>query len=212
MGKISSGILGGFSGKVGNVIGGSWKGIDYMRIKPASVANPRTEGQVDQRTKFRTVLNFLQPSTGFVQVGFRNYAIEMTSFNAAMSYNLQNALTGSYPNYSIDMNQALLSRGKLTGFDNPQINRPIASEIELTWNDNSTMGNAKSDDQIGYLFYYPDRKESVYAFNENQRSSGFINMQTPSQYSGETAHVFLIAVSADGKLISNSAYLGSTVI
>jgi hypothetical protein len=27
MGKINQGILGGFSGKVGNVVGGSWKGI-----------------------------------------------------------------------------------------------------------------------------------------------------------------------------------------
>ena len=31
MGKIAQGILGGLSGKVGNVIGGSWKGIDYKR-------------------------------------------------------------------------------------------------------------------------------------------------------------------------------------
>ena len=56
MGKISQGVLGGFSGKVGNVIGASWKGIDYMRIMPANVANPRTQGQIDQRSKFVTVL------------------------------------------------------------------------------------------------------------------------------------------------------------
>ena len=30
MGKISQGVLGGFSGKVGNVVGGTWKGIGYM--------------------------------------------------------------------------------------------------------------------------------------------------------------------------------------
>lgn len=52
MGVISQGILGGVSGKVGNVVGASWKGIDYLRIKPSNVANPRTEGQVSQRTKF----------------------------------------------------------------------------------------------------------------------------------------------------------------
>ncbi len=33
MGTISKGILGGFSGKVGTVVGGSWKGIDYMRSR-----------------------------------------------------------------------------------------------------------------------------------------------------------------------------------
>jgi hypothetical protein len=31
MGTIKQGILGGFSGKVGTVIGASWKGINYMR-------------------------------------------------------------------------------------------------------------------------------------------------------------------------------------
>lgn len=37
MGKISQGILGGLSDKVGKAIGGNWKGIDYLRIKPSSV-------------------------------------------------------------------------------------------------------------------------------------------------------------------------------
>ncbi len=31
MGKIKQGILGGFRGKVGTVIGASWNGISYMR-------------------------------------------------------------------------------------------------------------------------------------------------------------------------------------
>ena len=31
MGTIKKGILGGFSGKVGTVVGASWKGISYMR-------------------------------------------------------------------------------------------------------------------------------------------------------------------------------------
>src|SRR5690606_18987475 len=110
MGKISQGVLGGFSGKVGNVVGGSWKGIDYMRIMPANVANPKSPGQLDQRSKFSTVLQFLQPLVDFVKVGFKLYAKNMTQFNSAMSYNLLNAITGTYPNFSIDYRTALLSR------------------------------------------------------------------------------------------------------
>jgi hypothetical protein len=37
MGKIKQGVIGGFSGMVGNVIGASRKGIAYMRIRPTSV-------------------------------------------------------------------------------------------------------------------------------------------------------------------------------
>ena len=46
MGKIRQGIIGGFSGKVGNVVGAAWKGISYMRILPVSVANPKTDAQL----------------------------------------------------------------------------------------------------------------------------------------------------------------------
>ena len=56
MAVIKRGILGGFSGKIGNVVGTSWKGIAVMKVKPLSVANPRTVKQVAQRTKFKGVV------------------------------------------------------------------------------------------------------------------------------------------------------------
>ena len=53
MGKIKQGILGGFRGTVGTVVGSSWNGIAYMKGKPQSVRNPRTEDQVQQRNFFK---------------------------------------------------------------------------------------------------------------------------------------------------------------
>ena len=55
MGKIKQGILGGFKGTVGTVIGSSWNGIAYMKGKPQSVKNPRTDAQVQQRNFFKEV-------------------------------------------------------------------------------------------------------------------------------------------------------------
>jgi hypothetical protein len=55
MGKIKQGILGGFKGKVGTVIGASWNGISYMRGLPQSVKNPKTAAQQAQRAFFREV-------------------------------------------------------------------------------------------------------------------------------------------------------------
>ena len=52
MGTIKQGILGGFNGKVGSVIGASWKGISYMRGIAQSIKNPKTEAQVMQRDYF----------------------------------------------------------------------------------------------------------------------------------------------------------------
>ena len=55
MGKIKQGILGGFKGKVGTVIGASWNGIAYMRGLPQSVRNPKTAAQEAQRAFFREI-------------------------------------------------------------------------------------------------------------------------------------------------------------
>ena len=55
MGKIKQGILGGFRGTVGTVVGSSWNGVAYMKGKPQSVRNPRSDAQVQQRTFFKEV-------------------------------------------------------------------------------------------------------------------------------------------------------------
>ena len=59
MGKIKQGILGGFKGTVGTVIGSSWNGIAYMKGLPQSQKDPKTAAQLRQRTFFREVQNLV---------------------------------------------------------------------------------------------------------------------------------------------------------
>ncbi len=212
MGKINQGILGGVSGQVGNVIGGTWKGIDYLRIKPSSVANPRTEGQVDQRSKFSTVLRFLQPMTDFLRVGFKLYANRMTQFNAAMSYNLNNAVTGAYPTFMIDYASALVSRGNLTGVANGAATSPTAGNVEATWTDNSDSGSARATDKALIVLLNTTRGEAVFTTAGPARSAGSATIPVPSEYSGEDVEVFLGFVSEDGTKVANSVYLGSVTV
>ena len=55
MGKIKQGILGGFKGKVGTVIGASWNGIAYMRGLPQSTKDRKSAAQLAQRALFKEV-------------------------------------------------------------------------------------------------------------------------------------------------------------
>lgn len=103
-----------------------------MRSKASSVSNPRTEAQIDQRAKFTAALKFLQPMTPFIRIGYKNLAVKMTAFNAAMSFTLNNALIGSYPEYSIDYAKVLVSRGSLPGALNPAISVGTNSVIDFT--------------------------------------------------------------------------------
>lgn len=209
MGTISQGVLGGFSGKVGNIVGGTWKGIDYMRIKPASVANPRTAGQVDQRSKFALVLNFLQPMTEFLRVGFKNYAVKMTQFNSAMSYTLNNAVTGAYPDFLIDYSKALVSRGTLLGAANAAASYISFVEVEFTWVDNSGTGSANATDHAIALLYNKEKKLVVSQTYGELRSAGSQVMIIPSELAGTDLEAFIGFISEDGTLVANSTYVGT---
>ena len=209
MGKISQGILGGLSGKVGNVIGGNWKGIDYIRIKPSSVANPRTEGQVNQRNKFSATLEYLQPNKEFLKIGYKSFATKKTEFNAAMSYVLNNAVGGIAPNFTVDYANALLSRGSLSGALNATTELSTAGQVSFAWDDNSTEGNANATDKAMVLVYNPSKKESMYVLNGADRTVGLQDVTIPTTYAGDTVELFIAFVSEDGKQVSNSIYLGS---
>ncbi|UBB90048.1 hypothetical protein J4771_01480 [Candidatus Kaistella beijingensis] len=212
MGKINQGILGGVSGKVGNIIGGNWKGIDYIRIKPSSVANPRTKGQVEQRTKFSTVLAFLQPMTDFLKTGFKLYSSGMTQFNAAMSYNLGNAVLTNGTDISIDYPNALVSRGNLTGAVNGAAVSNNPAEVVLNWDNNSDSGSALATDKALIVILNTTKGEAIYTTAGPLRSAVTATMSLPVEYSGDKIEVYLGFISDDGSRVSNSAYLGSVTV
>lgn len=208
MGKIGRGILGGVSGKVANVVGARWKGIDYIRAKPLSVANPRTLLQVNQRTKFALVLRFLQPNLNFVKIGYKNYAVKKSQFNSAMSYLLNNAIIGVSPNFEIDYSLALLSRGNLSTALNPVFDLTTPGQVEFSWDDNSTDGNANATDKVMVVAYNPLKGESIYLTEGAIRTDLSQSLVLPNSYSGEEVHLFISFMSADETQLSNSTYIG----
>jgi len=100
MGKIKKGILGGFRGTVGTVIGAKWKSIDYMRSRPTSVRNPRTQPQTTQRTKFKAALDFVRLLGEFVNIAYGKATAKMTAHNAAMRDILSNFIL---PDNTVDI-------------------------------------------------------------------------------------------------------------
>ena len=209
MGTIKQGILGGFSGKVGTVIGGNWKGIDYMRSKAASVSNPKTEAQLDQRARFGAALKFLQPLTAFLRVGFKSYAVKMTAFNSAMSYNLNNALTGVYPDYSIDYASALVTRGSLPGALNPLVECSTPGQVDFSWQDNSQDANASANDKVLLVVFNPAKQLAVTIIGGNDRSSGSQVIEVPSTFASDEVQCYIAFQNANQSVLSNSQYAGA---
>lgn len=206
MGTIKQGILGGFSGKVGTVIGSSWKGISYMRGRAQNVKNPRTERQMEQRSKFALTLDFLKPITPFVRTGFKAYTSKQTAFNAAMSYIVKNAISGTYPNYAINFTNVLVSRGALETAKEPSAEVSAGSFIIKTRTE--TNGSGQPTDLMMPLIFNANKGEAVFSTAGAARSVGQTTLATPADWAGDTVEVFLGMISEDGTLVANSVYVG----
>jgi hypothetical protein len=212
MGTIKKGILGGFSGKVGTVVGASWKGIAYMRSLPQKVKNPRTELQLMQRAKFALTLNFLKPMNGLLRTGWKLYAHRQSPINAAMSYTIANAITGTYPDYSIDASKVFVSRGSLTPAHNASANAAAGRTVIFAWGDNSGSNVAKQTDKALLAIVNPAKSEAVFDAAGAERSAGTQSVSLPADWLGETVEAYIGFISEDGRDVANSVYLGTITV
>ena len=213
MGTIKQGILGGFSGKVGTVIGSSWKGISYMRGQAQHVKNPRSAGQVNQRSKFNLVLNFLQPNVPYIRIGYKSQAAKQTEFNAAFSYHIKNAVTGSYPDYEMDYTKVVVSKGGLTQVTDGAVNWTAAqSKLTFSWTDNSGVGNALATDKAMPFIYNKTKNETIYNTAGATRTTHTMDVTVPNNWAGDKVEVYLGMVSEDGALVADSIYFGELTL
>jgi len=212
MGTIKQGILGGFSGKVGTVIGSTWKGITYMRGIALKIKNPKTDLQIAQRQKWSVTMKFLKAFTLMLQDSYRFLAVKMSAFNAAFQEIIDNALQGTYPNIAVDFPNAMLAKGSLPGALNATAASTVAATIAVTWLDNAGDLGALDTDTATIAVYSPAKNEAVVVSGLATRVSNSQAVTVPSSFSGDLVHVYIYFNSADKKLVSNSAYAGAVTV
>ena len=210
MGIINQGILGGFSGKVGPIVGFHWKSKYYIRARAAKVSNPRTPKQQEQRGKFATAFSFLKAIKPFIRIGYKEFTQEKSAFNAAMSYTLKRAVTGNGKEISIDFNRALVSMGTLMPvFEGTAIQNE--GQMYFNWQDNSGIGNAEDTDIAMILVYNKDKETAVYDTEAALRSGCHAVLQLPADWQNDELIAYLSFCSADGNCVANSIRLTVTM-
>lgn len=206
MGTISQGILGGFSSKVGPVVGVRRKSDYYIRARAAKVSNPRTPNQQEQRGKFATAFSFLKVLKPFIRIGYKEFAQDKSAFNSAMSYMLKRAVTGSGKETGIDFGRALVAMGALMpafGGTATTSNR----QMVFRWEDNSGTGNAEGTDTAMVLAYDKERGMAVYDTEAALRSDCRAVLPLPEEWQGDELVAYLSFCSADGNCVANSIRL-----
>ena len=210
MAIISNGILGTFSGKVGTVVGSSWKGINYIRSVPKKVKRIATANMLNQQAKFKLVVSFLNPLRKFLteskQVkNLRN----MTLMNLMTGKILKDAVKGNLPNISLDYSKIELCQGEVTDlFDLTVVVKE--KDVLLTWKSNPKDQTENPQDRVVLIVYNETTQKFefiktgarallnyTYKLNENEKDDKIV--------------IWVFTMNSEKELYSNSRFVGEFV-
>jgi len=207
MGRIKKGILGGFSGKVGTVIGASWLGIDYMRGLPRISDKPASKAQLAQQNKMALLRGFLLGLNNIIETHFQNIK-KYTPMNDALSYNLINSIEGAYPEQRINFAQLLFSKGELMGSWCPKVASTVSNTVDFSWENGNYSQMRAADDQVALVIYDPIENKFCKLENAGSRSEGLCRLILPETFTGHSVHCYLSFYAKNSKTASTNEYLG----
>ena len=154
MARIRNGILGGFSNKVGEVIGQNYAGVSTMRAMPKYVTNPRTPAQEAHRAKMALAGSFLSAFTRGLSFSTWNVSSVNNAFNGALRENFKTCVDDSKAGLEVDL--LALNMGTYIGvpLTTPTLVSALLDystgniELEMSWDGQSKSEWASDNDTI----------------------------------------------------------------
>ncbi len=211
MAKYNDGILGKFQGTAGPIVGSTWKGINYLKARQRKSHKPRSRAQLEQQAKFTMLIRFLSSMGQLLVRGFKDHAIRMTGINSAYAYNYEHALTGNYPDYSLNYSKVLVSSGQLLPAANPTAVDNGNGKVRFSWTDNSGIAMANADDKCLVVVHCPELHQSVYTTSGAERHDCEYTINA-GIFMGKTVETWVAFISADGANVATSIYTGQLAV
>ena len=210
MAILNQGILGGISGKIGNVVGSSWKGIATLRAKALSIANPRTTKQITQRKLFATVTKFASSILATVVIPLWNRsAVRMSGYNSFVRSNIAAFGDGNFSNPS----EFVLSKGKMAA-TTIDLSSPSNADtsIDISFDANVLDSYQQSSDMCYVLLTNLEGELLLIGSVDIIRSAGSGNLQLPrALVVGENLYFYASFLREDGTVVSSSFFTTITV-
>jgi len=211
MAITSKGILGRYYGKVGEVVGSSWRGIHYVKSLPKRIKRATSEKILNQQAKFRVAVNFLTPLHEFIKNSYNDKKqFLMTANNNALGEVLRNAVIGNLPNIKIDYSKVVISKGKLPPLIKLSFVRQI-NKVDLKWGKIGSYLTSVPDSPVKFVIYV----ESKNVFLQDSgatRSSSEYSLSLESYEKGDKVVIWVLCTNKELTKFSNSVYLGEFII
>jgi hypothetical protein len=210
MAVIKQGILGGFSGSIGSVVGSAWKGIAVMKSKPLSVANPKTAGQITNRTAFSLASKIGSLILAdWIKPFWDRFASKMSGYNSWVQANVEFMLDGVIADYSL----LIMAVGKLTSVATLGIAADASGEEIILTPTYPALNQFSANSDIGVAVYYNETQDTWIATGDlGTRADGALSIVDASLVAGDVIRLWLAFKRADLSYVSNSFYVTTVVV
>ena len=211
MATFENGILGGFRGKVGTVVGILQGDQYHMRSLPRK-RKKRTPGELSNEDKFAIVQAHLKPVKDLVRAGFKNYYTKTGGIRGAVSYTRKIAVVTDDAGSYIDPALFRISGGELAGAVDPTVTLQNGNLLSFKW-DVSGVTQFDGSDQMLVLVYDAGNLRAVTRiFDGAFRHAGEMSIALPAVFQGTEVDIYIGFVAADRSGQSDSQYLGRMAV
>ena len=207
--KVS--VLGDVRGKVGYIVMLNMLGQSIVRSIPKEKRKATSKKLIEENDIFRMVMQFFKGVTkGVFKEGYQVLKNSyMSPYNAAISYHRLNTVTALNGDFGMDLTRLKFSspiRRTQTGW-HPELIRITANEVLAKWALNPCpLKTTQLNDKATLIFY--DKKIHNFMVKYSVRAALSYQLILPRVMTGDEIFCWMFFTSADGKLVSETTYLG----
>jgi len=210
MAKITGGIFGNISGKIGGLVFSTRNNQTEVRNLPKKYEGPATEAALSARAKLKLLVGFLRLFTSFIRIGYpKKPKQRMTAFNVAFSKNYRWIIGEAYPNLEIDYPNITLSKGNLNGLNSLMVHQIDRQLFNLSWNSNVASYQSPAPDRCDRIYcvlYDPIDNQVFEVAAGAMRSDNNFLFYLPEKMTGKKIHLYLFLRSSRNKEVSRTQY------
>ena len=210
MARFNSTTFGEISGRHGGAVAAKTQNNgNILRIFKAP-GNPKSEKQVAVRTKFAFVITYMSCLRELFKYTFNGKG----GYKTAVSYAFRNAVTGSAPDWTMDVSKLIVAVGSESVYASGThaVTLTSGSTVKVDWYTgnihNSPFDSAKGNYTVTVVFFNEDLREAMLYEPNATRIDGTLEVDLPDNWTGGKAHSWLYFTRANGSMNSNSMYLG----
>lgn len=209
MAEIKQGILGPVNGKVGTVVGITWRGRHFLRAKPLKSHKPASEAQLLQRARMKLVSPFTSKIKNFVN---RQYPLKkigeriINGQEQLNSYLLKEGIEVIEGSPCLIIEKVLLSIGVLPPAAIKKVSFLKDFSVKVQWDDSIINALTLPSDQLTMVVYNDETDSFHISENIAKREEKYTHFMLEKNWMKGNIHFWSVWTAADQSMHSTSIY------